>query len=164
MRINCLKSETVVKDAPGNSLGRRDRNSGAAVKLKRIHHIDYVVRDLDRAIAQYRKLFGVPLRDRERLESRGVDVARFRLGETWVVLVQPIREDSPVQRFLDKHGEGFYHIAYEVDDLSGMVSNLKAQGVKLINETPRRGLEGWKLVDLELEETFGLMTQLVDPN
>ena len=134
------------------------------MRLKRIHHIDYVVRDLDRAVAQYRKLFGAPLENRERLESRGVEMARFQLGGTWIVLVQPTREDSPVKRFLDQHGEGFYHIAYEVDDLPGMVSTLKAQGVKLMNDTPRRGLQGWKLVDLEMEETFGLMTQLVDPN
>ena len=78
------------------------------MSLKGIHHIDYVVRDLDRAVAQYRKLFNVPLEKRERLESRGVDLARFRLGNTWIVLVQPIREDSPVKRFLDEHGEGFY--------------------------------------------------------
>jgi len=134
------------------------------VSLKGIHHIDYVVRDLDRAVAQYRKLFNVPLEKRERLESRGVDLARFRLGNTWIVLVQPIREDSPVKRFLDEHGEGFYHIAYEVEDLAGMVAHLQRNDVKLMNDSPRRGLEGWKLVDIDPDETFGLMTQLVDPS
>jgi methylmalonyl-CoA/ethylmalonyl-CoA epimerase len=134
------------------------------VDLVRIHHIDYVVRDLDRAIEKYRKIFQVPLEARERLESRGVDLARFRLGDTWVVLVQPIREESPVQKFLEKHGEGFYHVAYEVKDLEGAVSSLKANGVRLMNETPRQGVEGWKLIDIEPQETFGVMTQLVDPD
>ena len=133
------------------------------MKLKRIHHIDYVVRDLNEAVARYQRLFDIPLRTRERLESRGVEIARFRLGDTWIILVQPIREDSPVRRFLDEHGEGFFHIAYEVEDLPGMVIDLKQQGVKLMNEVPRRGLEGWQLVDIEREETFGVLTQLVSP-
>lgn len=132
------------------------------MRLKRIHHIDYVVRDLDRAILQYRTLFGVPFERRERLENRGVELARFRLGETWIVLVQPTQPDSPVQKFLQKHGEGFFHIAYEVESLGAMVSDLKAKGVKLMKDSPRQGLEGWQLADLELDETFGLMTQLVD--
>jgi len=133
------------------------------LKLKRIHHIDYVVRDLNQAVARYQKLFGIPLRTRERLENRGVEIARFRLGDTWIILVQPIQDDSPVRRFLDEHGEGFFHIAYEVEDLPGMVLDLKQQGVKLMNEVPRRGLEGWQLVDIEREETFGVLTQLVSP-
>lgn len=133
------------------------------MELRRIHHIDYVVRDLDRAIRQYRKIFNVPLENRERLESRGIEAARFRLGETWIILVQPIRGDSPVKRFLDKHGEGFFHIAYEVRALEEIASELKAQGIRLMNETPRRGLEGWKLLDIEMDETFGVMTQLVEP-
>jgi methylmalonyl-CoA/ethylmalonyl-CoA epimerase len=85
-----------------------------------------------------------------------------RLGDVWVVLVQPLRPDSPVQHFLDEHGEGFYHVAYRVKDVAMAAAALKATGVKLINEEPRRGVEGWKLVDLAMTETFGVMTQLVE--
>lgn len=131
------------------------------MKLKRIHHIDFVVRDLDRAVEKYQKIFQVSIKKREKLESRGVVAARFLLGDTWIILVQPVREDSPVQKFLDKYGEGFFHISYEVEDLEGLVGDLKAGGVKLMNDEPRIGLEGWKLVDLEMDETFGVMTQLV---
>lgn len=132
------------------------------MNLRRIHHIDYVVRDLSRAIEQYRKIFNVPLENRERLESRGIELARFRLGETWIILVQPVRDDSPVKRFLDEHGEGFFHIAYEVSDVEGVASDLKARGIKLMPDSPRRGVEGWKLVDIAMEETLGVMTQLVE--
>jgi methylmalonyl-CoA/ethylmalonyl-CoA epimerase len=134
-----------------------------AVELLGIHHIDYVVRDLDRAIAQYRRLFDIEFGSREVLENRGVALARVRLGDIWLVLVQPIRPDSPVQRFLDEHGEGFFHIAYRVKDVAAGATALKAQGVHLLNEEPRRGVEGWKLVDLDIAETFGVMTQLVEP-
>jgi methylmalonyl-CoA/ethylmalonyl-CoA epimerase len=129
------------------------------MKLTRIHHIDFIVQDLDRAVQQYQRLFGVRFGPRERLESKGVELVRFQLRDTWIVLVPPIRESSPVKRFLNEHGEGFYHIAFEVEDLPGVVSHLKAAGVRLKNETPREGVDGWKLVDLELEETFGLMVQ-----
>ena len=131
------------------------------MRLKRIHHIDFVVKDIDRAVEKYRRIFQAPMRDRERLEDRGIEAARFQLGDTWIILVQPIRPDSPVQRFLDEHGEGFFHIAYEVDEIENLVEDLKADGVQLVNERPRMGLEGWKLVDLEIAETFGVMTQLV---
>lgn len=137
---------------------------GLAVELLGIHHIDYVVRDLDRAVTQYRRLFHVEFGPREVLESRGVALARLRLGDIWLVLVQPIRPDSPVQRFLDEHGEGFFHIAYRVKDVATGASALKARGVRLVNEEPRRGVEGWKLVDLDMSETFGVMTQLVEPS
>jgi len=133
------------------------------VELQGIHHIDFVVRDLERAIGQYQRLFNVHFLERESLPSRGVELARFRLGDTWVVLVQPVRDDSPVKRFLDEHGEGFFHIAYRVSDAHAAAGELHAKGVKLMNDSPRRGVEGWKLVDLQLNETFGLMTQLVEP-
>jgi methylmalonyl-CoA epimerase len=145
-----------------NSDGVRVEAAAEAVELLGIHHIDYVVRDLDRAIAQYQRLFHVHFGPREDLESRGVALARFQLGDIWVVLVQPVRSDSPVQHFLDEHGEGFYHIAYRVKDAANAASGLKASAVKLINEEPRRGVDGWKLVDLDMTETFGVMTQLVE--
>ncbi len=133
------------------------------MRLLAIHHIDYVVRDLDRAIGQYERLFDIKMQQRERLESRGVELARFQLGLIWLVLVQPVNDNSPVKRFLDEHGEGFYHIAYQVEDVQQAASELKAKGVELMNEKPRLGVEGWKLVDLQMHETFGLMTQLVEP-
>lgn len=134
------------------------------MNLKRIHHIDFIVRDLDRAVAKYQRLFGVSFGPRERLDSRGAELTRFRLGDTWIVLVQPLTDGSPIKRFLDEHGEGFYHIAFEVEDLPGIVSQMKSEGVRLMNEKPRKGVEGWSLVDLEMAETFGVMIQLADPS
>ena len=134
------------------------------MRLKRVHHIDFAVRDLDRAIEKYRRFFQVPLETREHLDNRGVELARFRLGGTWIVLVQPTRPDSPIQQFIDRYGEGFYHIAYEVDNLNDLVIELQAQGAKLGKDGPRRGLEDWKLVDIDRDEMFGIMTQLVEPS
>jgi methylmalonyl-CoA/ethylmalonyl-CoA epimerase len=129
---------------------------------RRIHHLDVVVRDLDRAVEQYRAVLGVEPGPRENLPERGIDLVRFRVGETWLILVQPTRSESPVMRFLEEHGEGFFHMAIEVDDVEARAGSLAAQGIGLVSATPRRGVEGWKLIDIEIEETLGAMVQLVE--
>ena len=127
-----------------------------------IHHIDFVVRDLDKAAAQYAQILGVEPKSREHLEHRGVDLVRFRIGDIWIILVQPVRDDSPVQAFLDEHGEGFFHIAYKVEDLVKEAQRIKNSGVHIVNEEPRAGVEGWKLIDLAMEDTSGVLTQLIE--
>ena len=129
--------------------------------IERAHHIDFVVRDLDEAVARFTTIFGVEPLERERLEDRGVELVRFDIGGLWIALVQPISDDSPVQAFLDKHGEGFFHIAYKVDDVEVEAARLEAEGLRLMNREPRRGVEGWKLVDVDMSETFGVYTQLI---
>jgi len=130
--------------------------------VKRIHHIDYVVRDLDQAAALYRTILGVDPGPRERLASRGIEAVRFRLGESFLILVQAVAP-GPVEDFFARHGEGFFHIAYEVDGIEEEAARLKAAGIRLRNERPRRGLEGWKLVDLDPAWTCGVECQLAEP-
>ena len=131
--------------------------------VKRIHHLDIVVRDLDQATRKYRAILGQEPLGRESLPERGIELARFQVGETWLILVQPVRDDSPVMDFLRRHGEGFFHIAYEVDAVEDVGKALAEQGIGVVNEQPRRGVEGWKLVDLEIADTLGVMTQMVEP-
>jgi methylmalonyl-CoA/ethylmalonyl-CoA epimerase len=130
--------------------------------VRRAHHIDFVVRDLDSAVERYASILGVDPLPREKLEDRGVELVRFEVGNLWIILVQPVRDDSPVQAFLDQHGEGFFHIAYQVDDVEGLAARLEDEGIRLVNRVPRLGVEGWKLVDIEMGETFGVYTQLVE--
>lgn len=128
--------------------------------LQRVHHIDFVVRDLDRAVERYRRIFDVEPLAREELRERGVELVRFRLGGIWIILVQPVRDDSPVMDFLKRYGEGFFHIAYRVDSVETAARELDERGVR--RHEPRRGVDGWKLLDLEMEETCGVMTQLIE--
>jgi len=130
--------------------------------VERAHHIDFVVRDLDRAAARFSTVFGVEPRGREKLEDRGIELVRFDLGNIWIILVQPTTDESPVQAFLDEHGEGFFHIAFKVGDVEAEAERLEAEGIRLVNRKPRRGVEGWKLVDIEMEDTFGIYTQLIE--
>ncbi len=132
--------------------------------VQRIHHIDFVVRDLERATELYRRILGREPLERESLPSRGIDLVRFRVGETWIILVQPLGDEGPVADFLSRHGEGFFHIAYQVDgDVERVGRSLAEEGIGVVNPEPRLGVEGWKLVDLEIEDTLGAMIQLVEP-
>lgn len=130
--------------------------------VRRVHHIDFVVRDLDAAAARYTTILGIKPTARESLENRGIDLVRFEVGSVWIILVQPVEPDSPVQDFLDQYGEGFFHIAYEVEDVTAEAERLSVAGVGLANQTPRLGVEGWKLIDIQMDDTYGVYTQLAE--
>ncbi len=130
--------------------------------LKKVHHINFVVSDLDRAINQYEKLFGVSPSQRETLEERGVETVRFRVGDMWIVLVQPLDSQSVPGRHLEQHGEGFFLISYQVDDVRHAADTLEARGAKLLNRAPRDGLDDWQVIDIAPEDTLGVQSQLVE--
>lgn len=134
----------------------------ASSEPSRIHHIDIVVRDLSSATERFRRILGIEPRERETLASRGIELARFLIGQTWLILVQPMSEDGPVADFLRQHGEGFFHMAVEFDDVEAQARTLSQRGVRLVQPYPRIGVDGWKLVDIEIDETFGAMMQLVE--
>ncbi len=130
--------------------------------VRRVHHIDYVVKDLDGAVERYRAILGIEPSGRERLEGRGVETVRFKVGETYIILVQPVAAGA-VQEYLDIHGEGFFHVAYEVDAIADEAQRLEAAGIAFRGDVPRVGIEGWRLRDLDPASTHGVECQLVEP-
>jgi len=130
--------------------------------IKHIHHIDYVVRDFDKAVAAYQEIFQFEMEPKRRFDKRGIELAWFSVDGIRIILVSPTREDSPVQKFLDEHGEGFFHIAYEVDDLDAATTHLKHNAISMVSDQKRSGMEGWDIIDLDLNETFGVFTQLIE--
>ena len=93
--------------------------------LQRIHHINFVVNDLDRAVAQYEQLFGLNFSPHETLNPRGVKTARTRLGQVWLVLVEPTDPNGVPGRHLAEHGEGFFLISYKVDDVTDAAARVR---------------------------------------
>ncbi|MFQ5547828.1 MAG: VOC family protein [Woeseia sp.] len=130
--------------------------------LKKVHHINFVVRDLDTAIDRYQLLFNARFGHRESLSDRGAEAARFRLGNVWIVLVQPTRPDSILGRYLEDHGEGFLLISYQVDDVIKSAKCIEEHGVNLLNSTPRHGLDDWRVIDLDPQATFGVPVQIIE--
>jgi methylmalonyl-CoA/ethylmalonyl-CoA epimerase len=130
--------------------------------LNRIYHLGYAVEDIEAASEFYRENFGATPGEPEVVEEQGIIATTFRVGESSIELVQPMRQDSPVSKFLAKRGEGFHHVAFEVDDLKVALAELKRNGVELIDEEPRSGAGGMKIAFVHPEGAFGVLTELVE--
>ena len=129
--------------------------------IKRIHHINFIVKDLEKAVKTYKLLFGEPTVESEILPQRGVKLARFKVGETWLILVQPVSENGIPAQYLKKHGEGFFLISCQVDDVRRTSGQLANEGVSVLDSHPRQGLDDWQVMDLDAEDLFGANFQLV---
>ncbi len=130
--------------------------------LNRIYHLGYAVEDIGAASEFYRENFGATPGEPEVVEDQGIVATMFRVGESFIELVQPTRPDSPVGKFLGKRGEGFHHVAFEVEDLREALVDLKRNGVNLIDEEPRRGAGGMKIAFVHPDGAFGVLTELVE--
>lgn len=130
--------------------------------LKKVHHINFLVSDLEEASSRYRSIFGAEPGKIEVLAERGVKVARFRLDNVWIILVQPTDPDGMPARHLASEGEGFFLMSFQVDDIESASALVKQQGGRVLDETPRQGLDDWKVVDIDPRDTFGARFQLVE--
>ena len=130
--------------------------------LNRIHHVGYAVEDVEAASHFYKENFGAVPTEPEVVEEQGIVATMFRVGESRVELVQPTCPDSPVGRFLARRGEGFHHVAYQVDDLEAVLAHLQGNGVELIDQRPRIGAGGTRMAFVHPKGTFGVLTELVE--
>ena len=128
-----------------------------------IDHIGVAVADLDVAIATHRDVYGMPLAHRETLEEQGVEAALLDVGDSHVELLAPLDADTPVGRFLARRGPGLHHVAYRVDDVAAALDELRAAGVRLIDEAPRTGIRGSQVAFLHPSAAGGVLTELVQP-
>jgi len=128
--------------------------------LKSVHHINFLVADLESAIERYQDFFAIESLQIESLPQRGVKTARFDLNGVWIVLVQPLDDDSEPMRQLRQNGEGLYLVSFAVDDLDAATEDLTAKGAIDASSTSREGLQGWQVIDLEPDAVFGALLQL----
>jgi methylmalonyl-CoA epimerase len=129
--------------------------------LTEIDHLAIAVRDLDAAIAWYEDVFGATVAHREVVESDGVEEALLAVAESYIQLLTPIRDDSPVAGFLEKRGEGIHHVGYRVDDVAQALDALRAQGARLIDEEPRPGSRGTTVAFVHPKGALGTLIELV---
>jgi methylmalonyl-CoA/ethylmalonyl-CoA epimerase len=130
--------------------------------LKKIYHLGYAVEDIGAATRFYKEHFGARVGDPEEVEEQGIVATMFEVGESMIELVQPTRPDSPVGKFLARRGEGFHHVAFQVDDLEATLEELKEKGVELIDEKPRIGAGGARMAFLHPRDAHGVLTELVE--
>ena len=121
-----------------------------------------VVNDIDAAILWYESVFGAVVVHREVVESDGVDEALVQVAESYIQLLTPTRDDSPVAKYLAKNGEGLHHIAYRVDDCAEGLEAVKSSGARVIDERPRPGSRGTTVAFIHPKSSFGTLIELVE--
>ncbi len=130
-----------------------------------IDHVAIAVHDLDEAIERHRQLYGAEPLWREVVEEQGVEEAMVPVGGSFVQLLMPLAESTPVGRFLTRYGEGLHHIAYAVPDIESALDRLRSEGARLIDETPRTGGRGAKIAFVHPAAFAGTLVELVElPN
>ena len=130
----------------------------------RIDHIGVAVEDLDAAIALHQATYGMALVHRETVTEQGVEAVLLDVGENHVELLRPLSADTPVGKFLAKRGPGLHHVAYQVSDIAATLETLRAQGVRLIDETPRVGIRNSSVAFLHPSASGGVLTEIVQPS
>lgn len=128
----------------------------------RIDHIGVAVEDLEAGIALYREGFGMELQHRETVEEQGVEAVLLGVGVSHVELLRPLSPDTAVARFLERSGPGLHHVAYGTDDIGLALESVRAAGLRLIDEQPRRGIRGSRVAFLHPKSTGGVLTELVE--
>ena len=129
----------------------------------RIDHIGVAVDDLDGAVALYRDSFGMAEQHRETIEAFDVEAVLLEVGEGHVELLKPLTSDSGIGKFLERNGPGIHHVAYQTSDIDSALEQVKAAGLDLIDQEPRRGIRGSRVAFLHPKATGGVLTELVEP-
>ena len=131
------------------------------MKLTQIDHIGIAVPDLDAAVEQYGRALGLRPAHRERVQDQGVEEVLFAAGDSFIQLLGALGPDTPVGRFLERHGPGMHHIGYRVEDLAQALEHLRAEGIPLIDEQPRRGSRGTTIAFVHPKGMGGVLVELV---
>lgn len=128
----------------------------------RIHHINFVVRDLDEAMPRFQKALSLQPFEVIEHRPRGAQIARSKIGESWLVLVCPYDPDSVPGQHLAKQGEGFFMLSLGYEDIVRQLERLEASGVQVMDRNPRDGILDWQIADIG--DVHGALFQLTQDN
>jgi methylmalonyl-CoA epimerase len=129
--------------------------------LTEIDHVAIAVRDLEAAIEWYEEAFGATVEHRETVDSDGVEEALLAVADSYVQLLTPTTDESPVAGYLDKKGEGIHHIGYRVDDCARALQAVKDSGGRVMDKAPRPGSRGTTVAFVHPKTSFGTLIELV---
>jgi methylmalonyl-CoA epimerase len=122
------------------------------------------VESIEDQISPFKDILGLEFTGEEIVEDQKVRVAFLKVGESRVELIEPISDDSPIRKFLDKKGgrTTIHHIAYEVDDLESAIKEAKEKGAEMIDEEPRIGAGGVRIAFIHPKSASGILTELCE--
>ena len=134
--------------------------------LQNLYHVAIAVKDLSAVEKIYETALGLKVEHREVVEDQGVNTSMLvpKDGGTAIELLEPLDENSPISKFLDKRGEGIHHICFKVDDIEAVLERLKKQGVRLIDETPRPGAYNSRVAFIHPKAMNGVLVELAEVN
>ena len=127
-----------------------------------IDHVAIAVHDLDATLANMKEQYGAEPVSREVIESQGVEEAMIPIGGSNVQVLQPLAAESPVGRFLAKHGEGLHHIAFAVPDIDAALEHLQSTGARLVDSEARTGGGGHRIAFVHPSAFAGTLVELVE--
>ena len=129
-------------------------------KVKAIDHIAVLVDDMEKSLSFWRDALGMELHELRDVPAEKSQVAFLPLAGSEIELVKPTSDDSGIAKYLAKRGPGMHHICVEVDDIKGMLVQLKSKGIRLINEEPHIAADGKKYAFVHPESTSGVLVEL----
>jgi len=127
-----------------------------------IDHIGIAVKSLADAVKVYEDTIGLKVSGYDQVDDQGVRVAMLPLGDSRIELLEPIRPDSPIEKFMTKRGEGIHHIAVRVDNIEAALERFKAAGARLIDTSPRVGAHNTRIAFIHPASTHGVLLELVE--
>jgi methylmalonyl-CoA/ethylmalonyl-CoA epimerase len=130
------------------------------MKVLKVDHIGIAVKNIEECKKLYVDILGLLHAGSETVAEQKVTTAFFPVGETEVELLESTAPDGPIGKYIESRGEGVQHIAFRVDNLQAALDELKAKGVRLIDEKPRKGAGGAKIAFLHPKSTFGVLVEL----
>ena len=137
-------------------------HSHTSGKLTEIDHVGIAVSDLEAAVKWYEQMFGATVAHRERIESDGVEEALIKVADSYIQLLQPYTDESPLAKYMAKNGEGIHHVGYRVADCAEVLETVKAEGARVVDEHPRTGSRGTTVAFLHPKTSFGTLIELVE--
>ena len=129
------------------------------MKPTHIEHIGIAVRSLEESIPYYEKVLGLECYAIEEVADQKVRTAFFRVGDTKIELLESTDPQGPIGKFIENKGPGVHHLAFAVDHVGDALKQASDQGVRLIDEVPRKGAEGLQIGFLHPKSTQGVLTE-----
>lgn len=126
----------------------------------KVDHLGIAVEELSEAIGRFQTLLGCPPESSEEVKEYGVRTAFFPIGGTNLELLEPISQESPIAKFLKNRGPGIHHVCLGVSNLEGLLKSLKSAGIRLIDETPKKGAHGKLVAFVHPTSTGGVLIEL----
>jgi methylmalonyl-CoA epimerase len=132
------------------------------MKLTNIDHVGIAVSNLAESLAFWQAALGIELHGIEEVAEQKVKTAFLPVDDTEIELLEPTSADSPIAKFIEKRGEGLHHVAIRVDNIDAALAELKARGVQLIDEVPRKGAGGARIAFVHPKATHGVLLELCE--